>query len=225
MPKIKNKIIRILLIVGILLFISGGVLVYAYYKESTQYNNWNNNGEFPVIKKPAVYLYPTEKLNITVKVVINGSIINSKPKYNEGWDVMGEPNGIINGTYDYLFYEARLNKLLLPSEGWIVKYENLNNWFKVYLSKLGLNSKEITQFKDYWLKELPKAKYYEIKLLDDTFLKENMDLQIYPKPTTLIRRNLYFKPHNSTITLQEPYIVSPERKGFTVVEWGGLLGK
>src|SRR3989338_7270497 len=106
MPKIKNKIIRILLIVGILLFISGGVLVYAYYKESTQYNNWNNNGEFPVIKKPAVYLYPTEKLNITVKVVINGSIINSKPKYNEGWDVMGEPNGIINGTYDYLFYEA-----------------------------------------------------------------------------------------------------------------------
>lgn len=50
-----------------------------------------------------------------------------------------------------------------------------------------------------------------------------MDLEIYPKPVTIIRRDFYFKPHESKITLEEPKIITPERKGFTVIEWGGLL--
>ncbi|MFZ1627276.1 MAG: hypothetical protein WAT81_05785 [Candidatus Moraniibacteriota bacterium] len=43
--------------------------------------------------------------------------------------------------------------------------------------------------------------------------------------TTVIRRNFYFKPLESQIILEQPNIITPERKGFTVVEWGGLLDK
>lgn len=179
----------------------------------------------PGVKKPAVYLYPLQKSKISVSVDLKGIITKSEPSYFKGWEVIAEPSGLINGKYDYLFYEAQLEQLQLPKEGWVVEYKELGNWFNQNLKNLGLNEKEISQFKEYWLAELLFARYYEIKLLDDSFLRENMNLVIDPKPTTIIRRNFYFKPLESQITLDQPNIITPERKGFTVVEWGGLLDK
>lgn len=179
----------------------------------------------PGVKKPAVYLYPTQKLKVNIVVNLKGIITKSEPNYYRGWEVMAEPSGLIDGKYDYLFYEAQLEQLRLPKEGWVVEYKELENWLNLNLRKLGLNEKETSQFKEYWLAELPFAKYYEIKLLEDSFLRENMDLEVSPKPATIIRRNFYFKPLESIITLKEPQIITSERKGFTVVEWGGLLDK
>jgi len=179
-------------------------------------------GNDMVVKKPAVYLYPEKTMKINVSVKVNGSIIKSDPEYGSGWLVSAEPSGLINNKLDYLFYEASLEKINLPNEGWVVKYEDLQSWFNEKLPQLGLNEKEKSQFEEYWLKELSKANFYEIKLLSDEFLKENMDLKISPKPDTVIRRNFYFKPLGERIETQEPEIVTPERKGFTVVEWGGM---
>ena len=179
----------------------------------------------PGVKKPAVYLYPLQETRVSVAVDLKGIITKSEPNYYKGWEVVAEPNGLINGEYDYLFYEAQLDQIQLPKEGWVVESKELENWFDSNLGKLGLNEKEISQFKEYWLVELPFAKYYEIKLLEDNFLKENMNLVIDPKPTTIIRRNFYFKPLESQIILGKPNIITPERKGFTVIEWGGLLDK
>ena len=156
---------------------------------------------------------------------MKGIITKSEPNYYNGWKVLAEPSGLINGRYDYLFYEAQLEQLQLPTEGWVVEYKGLENWFNLTLKTLGLNEKEIFQFKEYWLAELPLAKYYEIKLLKDSFLKENMNLVISPEPNTIIRRNFYFKPLESQISIEQPNIITPERTGFTVIEWGGLLDK
>lgn len=177
----------------------------------------------PGVKKPAIYLYPLTDSKIQVKVNINGKITKDIPDYNNGWDVFATKEGIINNEYDYLFYEAELNKLELPNEGWNVKYSDLENWFDNNLPKLGLNEKETRQFKEYWLNELPESNYYEIKMLDDKFLKQNMNLDITPIPDTLIRIEFYFKPTNSIKEINEPVIVTPNREGFTVVEWGGIL--
>lgn len=179
----------------------------------------------PDIRKPAVYLYPLQESKVSVHVDVKGIITESVPSYHKGWEVVAEPNGLIDGKYDYLFYEAQLEQLQLPEEGWVVEYKELENWFNSNLKELGLNEKEIFQFKEYWLAELPFARHYEIKLLDDNFLEENMNLVIDPEPTTVIRRNFYFRPLESQITLAKPSIITPERKGFTVVEWGGLLDK
>jgi hypothetical protein len=177
----------------------------------------------PGVRKPAIYLYPVKKSRIDVSIDINGFITESEPFYNSGWSVVVEPNGLIENKYDYLFYEAQLKSIELPEEGWVVKYSELEKWFDNTLPKLGLNKKEIEQFKDYWLKELKKANYYEIKLLGSEFLKENMNLVIHPKPETLIRLNFYFTSLNEKTNLREPEIITPRRKGFTVVEWGGLV--
>jgi len=177
----------------------------------------------PGVKKPAVYLYPIETSEIEVKIDVNGFITKAEPKYLTGWKVIAKPNGLINNKYDYLFYEAQLTNLELPNEGWIVEYSNLDNWFDQNLPLLGLNQKELIQFKEYWLKELEKSNYYEIKILEKSFLDENMNLIITPEPDTLIRLNFYFKPHSEKIELNKPTIETPKRNGFTVVEWSGLL--
>ena len=177
----------------------------------------------PSVRKPAIYLYPVKKSKINVSIDVNGFITESEPCYNSGWSVIAEPNGLIESKYDYLFYEAQLRNIELPEEGWVVKYSEMDKWFDKTLSKLGLNKKEVEQFKEYWLKELKRAKYYEIKLLSDEFLKENMNLLIHPKPETLIRLNFYFTPLNDIVKIKEPKLVTPVRKGFTVVEWGGIV--
>jgi len=67
-------------------------------------------------------------------------------------------------------------------------------------------------------------KSIEIKLLDKEFLKENMNLLITPTPDTIIRLEFYFKPISKKISINEPIVITPKRTGFTVVEWGGILG-
>ncbi|RJQ17163.1 hypothetical protein C4573_03865 [Candidatus Woesearchaeota archaeon] len=178
-----------------------------------------------IVKKPALYLYPIEDSLITVQVNVNGELINAIPEYENGWTVWVTKDGMIEQTYDYLFYEAQLHKIDLPNEGWVVAYADLESWFDEYLIKFGLNEKEKNQFKDYWLNELPTSKYYEIKLLDEQFLDENMNLIISPKPDTKIRLNFYFTPLKEEISIPEPNIITPERNGFTVIEWGGILEK
>ena len=188
----------------------------------TLYDKMCNKVKPMPVKKPAVYLYPEKDMNIKVSVLINGVMTKSEPEYNSGWDVFATRESIINGKYDYLFYEADLKTLKLPEEGWIVEYNNLEKWFDEYLPNLGLNEKETGQFKEYWLKDLKEANYYEIKLLDNNFLYDNMRLVISPEPQTLIRLNFYFKPLNNKPRLKEPVITKKERNGFTVVEWGGI---
>ena len=176
------------------------------------------------VKKPAVYLYPTEQMNVSVKVNVNGKLTYTDPEYGTGWNVNASPTGLINNKYDYLFYEADLNKVELPNEGWIVEYAKLKEWFEEYLPKLGLNKKETEQFEEYWLAKLRKAKYYDLRILDNKFLSENMDLVIEPKPETLLRLNFFFKPISTMTELKAPVIKEFTRKGFTVVEWGGIDG-
>jgi len=182
-----------------------------------------SNGDGPAVKKPAIYLYPTKESNISVSLEIDGALTKTIPVYANGWNVTAYPNGQIAGGYDYLFYEAKLNTMTLPKKGWIVDSKNIEEWFDIHLVKLGLNKKEIKDFKEYWVKKLTHSKYYDIRVLDATFLKKHMKLNIKPTPDTQIRIIFHFTPREKEISLIAPTIETPMRKGFTVVEWGGIL--
>lgn len=201
----------IIIALAILSSVFAGIIIY----ESTMAPQ--------TIRKPAVYLYPITDSNIDVELKIKGELIKDIPEYGNGWNVFVTKEGLIENQYDYLFYEAKLKKIELPKSSWIVKYESLETWFDTNLVRLGLNEKEKTQFMEYWMNELPKSNYYEIKLIEQSFLKENMNLIIKPEPDTVIRLNFYFKPIKEARIIQEQIIETPERKGFVVVEWGGIL--
>ena len=175
------------------------------------------------LRKPAIYLYPLRKQKIDVSLVINGAITVSIPPYNKGWSVMVDTNGTIENRYDYLFYENTLNTIELPNEGWIKQGDVLDAWLDVVLPKLGLNPKEIEQFKVYWLKELDEDALYEIKLFSLPFLTKNMTLTIDPKPDTLIRVIFNFKVIKEPYEIKLPTIITPKRSGFHVLEWGGMI--
>ncbi|MDP2946541.1 MAG: hypothetical protein Q8N88_00355 [Nanoarchaeota archaeon] len=208
MNKILFWILILLLCLGV---VFAGIVIYEFSGTT--------------VKKPAIYLYPTQDFQISVKLIVNGQITKTVPEYKNIWNVFATKEGVIENKYDYLFYEAKLNKIKLPEEGWIIKYGDLESWLDTNLIKLGLNEKEKSQFKEYWLVELPKSNYYEIKLLENSFLNENMQLSINPKPDIVIRLNFYFKPIKEEKVLEEPIISTPQRNGFTVVEWGGILAE
>ena len=50
---------------------------------------------------------------------------------------------------------------------------------------------------------------------------EHIKLNVTPKPDTLIRIFLSIKKLDSPIEIKEQKLEHVERKGFTVVEWGG----
>ncbi|MHA2039615.1 MAG: hypothetical protein ACW98X_24610 [Promethearchaeota archaeon] len=209
----RNIIIGIIVILAIIIF----------YSIPFFYSLYLPSGDDPVVLKPAIYLYPQETLKIKVSLSINGEITISDPEYNNGWDVVVEPGSNIQGGYDYLFYEARLNYLKTPDEGWCVEYEHLELWMNNTLKELGLNEKESKEFKDFWLDVLPIANYYEIKLLSKEYLDLNMGLIIDPKPETIIRVMLTFSPCQNAFEIDTPLIKTHIRLGFTVVEWGGFI--
>ena len=113
----------------------------------------------------------------------------------------------------------------VPEEGWVVAYSDLEGWFEETLPQLGLNEKEAAQFIEYWMEELPEVPYYEMRLLTDEYLAQNMQLHVVPEPDTVIRLMVHFTPTNQKTNLIEPKITTPVREGFVVSEWGGILDK
>ncbi|MEW6380314.1 MAG: hypothetical protein AB1611_12005 [bacterium] len=191
----------------------------------------DQNSPAPAIyRKPAIYLYPLKDTQVSVKLDVAGEITKTIPPYHDGWCVLATADGTITDEkqgkhYDYLFWEANtdLNALELPDEGWVVARPDLEAWFNKYLPKLGLNRKEKEQFMEYWLDQLQGSSYYEMKLLSSSFLAEHARLTITPAPDTLIRVIFHFTPLNEYRELAAPAIETPDRKGFVVLEWGGIL--
>ena len=52
-------------------------------------------------------------------------------------------------------------------------------------------------------------------------IDSNMELIINPKPDTLIRVMMEYKPLLFKINVEEQQLEKASREGFTVVEWGG----
>ncbi len=181
--------------------------------------------------KPAVYLYPEKTSLISVKVKSSQPFTYTDPLYPiEGWNILVDPNGLIsyqNKNYDYLYYETKIDDKILtkPTNGFIVKKDELSELFKTILPKLGLNINESSQFSKYWLSALPTSNYYFVGIVPEAQLSNYSTLDILPNPNSEIRVTLYFESHENKINVQEPVIVTPKRSGFTVVEWGGIYKK
>lgn len=179
--------------------------------------------------KPAVYLYPDKKEKINVKVYPKGELTLTIPQYEkDGWDVIADPSGKIDfqsQNFDYLYYEAKIRdeEINMPKEGYSVKFEDLASFYSEILPKLGLNSKEIKDFKEYWEKYLPYSPYYFVGLMDKNSIDKIEPLSINPVPKTILRVRFYFKSLDKPIDTKMPVLTSSRREGFTVVEWGGMV--
>ncbi len=178
--------------------------------------------------KPAIYLYPQTPTQVQVKVAPKGFLTYTDPVYPaDGWNVLANPNGNITTAgqnYDYLYYESKIEDSAIdkPTKGYVVKSAGLPDLFSGLLPKLGLNSKETADFKNYWEKLLT-APYYFVGVMENSSIDKIEPLTITPSPNSIIRARLYFQALDQPITVDSPTINTPTRFGFTLVEWGGLV--
>ena len=177
--------------------------------------------------KPVIYIYPEKEQEVEVKLLNDDRLLHSYPKYENSWKVIASPNGNLkeknrNRNYYALYYESKTNNIKETEEGFIVEKENITKFLEEKLEILGLNEKEQEEFIIYWLPRLEQNKYVYIRFANKEEIEENMKLEINPKPKTLIRVMMVWKGLNEKKEVKEQKLQKIKRKGYTVVEWGGV---
>lgn len=179
------------------------------------------------IDKPIIYLYPTEETGVSVKLLKSENLTCSYPKYQDGWNVLAEPNGVLkdlrtNRNLYSLYYESESDiNFKVDNEGFVIKGEDSAKFLEEKLAILGLNEKEAEEFIVYWLPRLEANKYNYIRFATLDEINANMPLEINPNPDSIIRIMMTFKGLDNPIDVKEQKLVTPERNGFVAVEWGG----
>ncbi|MSU55283.1 MAG: hypothetical protein EXS46_01955 [Candidatus Taylorbacteria bacterium] len=178
--------------------------------------------------KPVIYLYPTKKTDISVKVEPKGGFSKTEPEYGEGWNVKATPEGILTEistgkTYPYLFWEGSGGIYETPKKGFVIAKNEVHNFLVEKLTKLGLNNQEQKDFMEFWEPRMTDAPYFFVTFLGNKQMDILAPLTISPKPDTTIRILMDFSPLQKPEQVEGFEIRTPERKGFTVVEWGGVV--
>ncbi|NCD10224.1 MAG: hypothetical protein EOL98_12540 [Negativicutes bacterium] len=184
------------------------------------------------LKKPAIYLYPEEKTQITVKHDFKGRISNTYPQYKDNWTVVAEPDGKLfnlkdKRSYEYLFWDGFYSFPATHYQyqtGFYVKADDYIKFLQSKLSHIGLNEKEINDFIVYWLPAMNKYEncFVHFRINDD--IDGSSVLKTEPAAETTIRVFMEFKgvgEVENQYKLPEQKLPSFARKGFTLVEWGG----
>lgn len=181
------------------------------------------------VKKPVIYLYPTDTTDIEVKLNVAGELAFTYPAYNDGWKVQATPDGNISigeDDYNYLFWESEQKlspDVIDRNQGFIVSPEQLTVFLEKQLSEFGFTSKEQADFITYWAPSMKSKSFLYIYFLFNEACDEFATLDISPKPQEIARFYMLWTAvdadYEMTIIPQE--IPSMNREGFTVLEWGG----
>ena len=181
----------------------------------------------PGEKKPIIYIYPEEDMNVSISVSNPENFTTTYPKYEDGWEVKALTDGTLidkNGkSYYALYWEGKQKNISkVKEDGFVIKGEDTAEFLEEKLEILGLNYKEKNEFIMYWLPKMENNKYNYIRFETMEEINENMELFITPKPESLIRVRMDYKPLDKKIKVKEQELTTPERTGYTVVEWGGV---
>lgn len=180
--------------------------------------------------KPVIYLYPEEETDVSVYVEPSGGFTVTKPAYNKGWKVSAKPDGELYNyadktIYPYLFWEGYAHDYYRPEKGFVVARENVEEFLIDKLTQLGLVKHEYDEFIEFWLPKMQDRNYYFVTFMDQSDFDKIAPLTVVPAPDKVIRVFMDYEGMDDYIEVEEPKIITPERVGFTVVEWGGALHK
>jgi hypothetical protein len=180
--------------------------------------------------KPVIYLYPTKPTDFTVKV--GADVTVSEPSYNPatGWIGTAYPDGrlVVEGKdYSSLFWEGKGwgEYADLSQTGVVIRSSQVKNTLISQLKHMNLNDREIADFLDFWLPRIPSTNYVRLTWLQTPEMNRLAPLSTSFKPDTSIRVFLEFEGLDQYKAIKPQKLVKTPRKGFTLVEWGGLLIK
>lgn len=181
-------------------------------------------------EKPVIYVYAPETTNVKIKLTPNGAFNFTYPEYKNGWEFKATPTGDLvtnNSSYPYLFWDGPLNLNTTDiniKEGYHIGKDQLLNFFETKLTTMGLNSKEKADFITYWYPIMSNHKAYIIRFVFNNDYNKYAQLDMEPKPDNAFRVFMLWEPVNEKAEiskLTEQTIPTLNRKGLTLVEWGG----
>lgn len=177
--------------------------------------------------KPVIYLYPEKETDVHVELELTFSdLYTTYPRYNNGWDVTAYPDGSLlnkaDGTHHkYLFWESVNARTRFDfSKGFCVAGKDTESFLKEKLTYMGLTEEEMNEFIVYWLPKMEHNAYNLITFQGDLYT-EAAKLTITPTPDSLLRIFMAYVPLEAAADIEPQQLEAFERKGFTVVEWGG----
>ena len=176
--------------------------------------------------KPVIYLYPQQETQVEVRLTLDGALTASYPDYGEGWQVVARPDGTLTDPdtgreYYCLFWEGTSRAEYDLSSGFVVPGVDTAEFLEQTLERLGLNQREADEFIIYWLPRMEPNPYNLITFQTRAYT-DAAALEVDPQPDTVIRVFMAWKPLEQPVEVEQQVLEpAPERKGFTLVEWGG----
>ena len=216
---------------GLPLLLFGLLIISTIPFQSCEPDDDDDNNECDtcnVVRKPNIYIYPTEttQIRINLNFPLGGEVITSIPEYGTGWNVTVDSTGLIDDIYNFLFYESIQPDIWQQYEGWIVKRTDLMKFFNENMTNYGFFGNEIQDFTDYWIPRLTDYEYYAIYPQNSMIIESVIALSFSKEPDNLLRLFYVVKGDNTmpSSKLAESKIDKLfDREGFFVVEWGVIL--
>ena len=175
-------------------------------------------------EKPVIYLYPETETRVTVKLDLPGELTCTYPAYDGGWTVTAAPDGTLTDehgqTYNYLYWEGEMANGFDFSEGFCVAGSDTAAFLEDALDRLGLTRREANEFLVYWLPRMQDNPYNLIAFQQEAYT-ESAKLTVSPQPDSVLRVFMAWKPLARPVDVPAQTLPGFERRGFTLVEWGG----
>lgn len=185
--------------------------------------------ENPMTGKPVIYLYPQKATDVTVKLDFGGELWYTYPTIQDGgWNVTAYPDGrLVNkgdGTeHYYLFWDGSSNTDWVQDEGFCVVGGDTEAFLREKLAYMGLTPREYNDFITFWVPRLQANPYNLITFAGEQY-EQLAPLTLSPAPDSVLRVHMVYKPLTTPQQIPEQKLTGGfQRKGFTMVEWGGSL--
>lgn len=175
-------------------------------------------------EKPVIYLYPETETRVTVKLDLSGELTCTYPAYDGGWVVTAAPDGTLTDehgrTYNYLYWEGEGTEAYDFSKGFCVAGSDTAAFLEDALDRLGLTRREANEFLVYWLPRMQDNPYNLIAFQQEAYT-QSAKLTVSPRPDSVLRVFMAWKPLARPVDVPAQTLPGFERRGFTLVEWGG----
>ena len=175
-------------------------------------------------EKPVIYLYPETETRVTVKLDLSGELTCAYPAYDGGWTVTAAPDGTLTDehgqTYNYLYWEGEGTEAYDFSKGFCVAGSDTAAFLEDALDRLGLTRREANEFLVYWLPRMQDNPYNLIAFQQEAYT-QSAKLTVSPRPDSVLRVFMAWKPLARPVDVPAQTLPGFERRGFTLVEWGG----
>ncbi len=191
----------------------------------------------PCMAEPIVYFYPERRMRVSYTLAPSVRVARAVPlARGNAWTFLATPQGILEEveaaapgrarrTFAHLFWEGTSTRFAPPTEGVCVPSARSSEFFREVLPRLGLEAHETEDFVAAWAPRLEGAPFHVIGFHPREVLDALAPVEVSPTPGHMIRILMDAAPVETCPMLTPPVLPDtvPEREGFTVVEWGGVL--